>query len=323
MNQRIGHRVLTAAIVAVSVCSAALAAGKAGGGAATVDGARIIAADKEPQNWLAHGRTYGEQRYSPLAQVNDRNVDKLGLAWSFATATTRGLQASPIVIDGTMYTTGTWSVVWALDARSGKELWTYDPEVPRAWGRYLCCDAVNRGVAVWKGAVYVGTIDGRLVSLDAKTGAKRWEVNTIDRTKPYSITGAPRVVKGKVLIGNGGAEMGVRGYLSAYDADTGKLVWRFYTVPGNPKDGFEHAELEMAAKTWNGEWWVGGGGGTVWDSIAYDPELETLYVGTGNGSPWSRDIRSPGGGDNLFLSSILALDPDTGQLKWYYQTTPR
>ena len=323
MNQRIGHRVLTAAIVAVSVCSAALAAGKAGGGAATVDGARIIAADKEPQNWLAHGRTYGEQRYSPLAQVNDRNVDKLGLAWSFATATTRGLQASPIVVDGTMYTTGTWSVVWALDAKSGKELWTYDPEVPRAWGRYLCCDAVNRGVAVWKGAVYVGTIDGRLVSLDAKTGAKRWEVNTIDRTKPYSITGAPRVVKGKVLIGNGGADMGVRGYLSAYDADTGKLVWRFYTVPGNPKDGFEHAELEMAAKTWNGEWWVGGGGGTVWDSIAYDPELDTLYVGTGNGSPWSRDIRSPGGGDNLFLSSILALDPDTGQLKWYYQTTPR
>jgi len=316
------HWFLTTAVVAVTVFSAGAVQAKPGGGAATVDGARIVAADSEPQNWLSHGRTYGEQRYSPLARINDGNVGELGLAWSYATGTTRGLQASPIVVDGTMYTTGTWSVVYALDAKTGRELWKYDPEVPRAWGRYLCCDAVNRGVAVWKGALYLGTIDGRLVSLDAKTGARRWEVNTIDRTKPYSITGAPRVVKGKVLIGNGGAELGVRGYLSAYDADTGKLVWRFYTVPGNPKDGFEHPELAEAAKTWNGEWWVGGGGGTVWDSMAYDPELDTLYVGTGNGSPWARDIRSPGGGDNLYLSSILALDPDTGRLKWHYQTTP-
>jgi quinohemoprotein ethanol dehydrogenase len=315
----------TTLCVALLFCCAAGAApenGSTAGGAATVDGARIAAADREPQNWLTHGRTYGEQRYSPLTQINDGNVEKLGLAWSFATATTRGLQATPIVVDGTMYTTGTWSVVWALDAKTGRELWKYDPEVPRAWGRYLCCDAVNRGVAVWKGALYVGTIDGRLVSLDAKTGTKRWEVDTIDRTKPYSITGAPRVVKGKVLIGNGGAEFGVRGYLSAYDADTGKLVWRFYTVPGNPKDGFENPELEAAAKTWHGQWWIGGGGGTVWDSMAYDPELDTLYVGTGNGSPWSRDIRSPGGGDNLYLSSILAMNPDTGRLKWYYQETP-
>jgi len=316
------HWFLTTAVVAVTVFSAGAVQAKPGGGAATVDGARIVAADSEPQNWLSHGRTYGEQRYSPLARINDGNVGELGLAWSYATGTTRGLQASPIVVDGTMYTTGTWSVVYALDAKTGRELWKYDPEVPRAWGRYLCCDAVNRGVAVWKGALYLGTIDGRLVSLDAKTGARRWEVNTIDRTKPYSITGAPRVVKGKVLIGNGGAELGVRGYLSAYDADTGKLVWRFYTVPGNPKDRFEHPELAEAAKTWNGEWWVGGGGGTVWDSMAYDPELDTLYVGTGNGSPWARDIRSPGGGDNLYLSSILALDPDTGRLKWHYQTTP-
>ncbi len=316
------HWFLTTALVAVTVSSAGAVQAKPGGGAATVDGARIVAADSEPQNWLSHGRTYGEQRYSPLARINDGNVGELGLAWSYATGTTRGLQASPIVVDGTMYTTGTWSVVYALDAKTGRELWKYDPEVPRAWGRYLCCDAVNRGVAVWKGALYLGTIDGRLVSLDAKTGARRWEVNTIDRTKPYSITGAPRVVKGKVLIGNGGAELGVRGYLSAYDADTGKLAWRFYTVPGNPKDGFEHPELAEAAKTWNGEWWVGGGGGTVWDSMAYDPELDTLYVGTGNGSPWARDIRSPGGGDNLYLSSILALDPDTSRLKWHYQTTP-
>ena len=309
------------ALVALSLTgpTTAIAAWRA---PASVDGARIVAADTEPQNWLAHGRTYGEQRYSPLAKVNDGNVAQLGLAWSYATGTTRGLEATPIVVDGTMYTTGVWSVVYALDAKTGRELWKYDPEVPREWGRYLCCDAVNRGVALWKGAVYFGTLDGRLVSLDAKSGAKRWEVDTINRTAPYSITGAPRIVKGKVLIGNGGAEYGVRGYLSAYDAETGKLAWRFYTVPGNPKNGFENPALEQAAKTWNGEWWIGGGGGTVWDSMAYDPELDTLYVGTGNGSPWARDIRSPGGGDNLFLSSILALDPNTGRLKWHYQTTP-
>jgi quinohemoprotein ethanol dehydrogenase len=316
------HRLLAASFAVLSVCSTGSALARSGAGAATVDGARIIAADQEPQNWLAHGRTYSEQRYSPLAQINDGNVEKLGLAWSYATGTMRGLQASPIVVDGTMYTTGVWSVVWALDAKTGKELWKYDPDVPRAWGRHACCDAVNRGVAVWKGSVYFATLDGRLVALDAKTGAKRWEIDTIDRSKPYTITGAPRVVKGKVLIGNGGGEYGVRGYFSAYDAATGKLVWRFYTVPGNPQDGFEHPELEQAAKTWNGEWWVGGGGGTVWDSMAYDPELDTLYVGTGNGSPWARNVRSPGGGDNLYLSSILALDPDTGRLKWHYQTTP-
>jgi len=316
------HRFLAVTFAALSVCTAGTVAARPGTGAATVDGVRIIAADQEPQNWLAHGRTYGEQRYSPLTKINDGNIEKLGLAWSYATGTTRGLQASPIVVDGTMYTTGVWSVVWALDAKTGKELWKYDPEVPRAWGRYACCDAVNRGVAVWKGSVYFATLDGRLIALDAKTGTKRWEVNTIDRNKPYTITGAPRVVKGKVLIGNGGGEYGVRGYFSAYDAETGKLAWRFYTVPGNPKDGFEHAELEQAAKTWSGEWWVGGGGGTVWDSMAYDPELDTLYVGTGNGSPWARNVRSPGGGDNLYLSSILALDPDTGRLKWHYQTTP-
>jgi quinohemoprotein ethanol dehydrogenase len=291
-------------------------------GPGTVDGARIAAADAEPRNWLAHGRTYGEQRFSPLARINDANVSNLALAWSYATDTKRGLQATPLIVDGVMYTTGVWSVVYALDAKTGRELWKYDPLVPREWGRYACCDAVNRGVALWKGSLYVATLDGRLVCLDARTGGRRWQVNTIDRTKPYTITGAPRVVKGNVLIGNGGGEYGVRGYLSAYDAASGELAWRFYTVPGNPKDGFEHPELEAAAKTWNGEWWLGGGGGTVWDSMAYDPELDTLYVGTGNGSPWARDIRSPGGGDNLYLSSILALDPDTGRLKWHYQVTP-
>jgi quinohemoprotein ethanol dehydrogenase len=306
------------ALLALACSEAALAAG----GAATLDGARITGADSEPQNWLSYGRTYGEQRYSPLKQINAGNAEQLGLAWSVPMGTYRGLEATPLVVDGVMYTTATWSVVYALDAGTGKQLWTYDPQVPREWGRYGCCDAVNRGVAIWKGTVYVGTFDGRLVALDAKSGKKRWEVNTIDRTKAYTITGAPRVVKGKVLIGNGGAEYGVRGYLSAYDAVTGKLAWRFYTVPGDPKKGFENPELEAAAKTWKGEWWVGGGGGTVWDSMAYDPQLDTLYVGTGNGSPWNRDIRSPGGGDNLYLSSILAMNPDTGRLKWHYQVTP-
>jgi quinohemoprotein ethanol dehydrogenase len=306
----------------VVLASLAIALAAARADAAPVTGERIMAADREPQNWLAHGRTYDEQRHSPLTQINDRNVAQLGLAWAYATGTTRGLQATPLVVDGRMYATGVWSVVYALDARTGQELWRYDPEVPRAWGRYACCDAVNRGVAAWGDSVFVGTLDGRLVALDAKTGRKRWEVLTIDPAKPYTITGAPRVVKGKVLIGNGGGEYGVRGYFSAYDAKTGKLAWRFYTVPGNPKDGFETPELARAAKTWTGEWWVGGGGGTVWDSMAYDPELDTLYVGTGNGSPWARSIRSPGGGDNLFLSSILAVDPDDGRLKWHYQVTP-
>ena len=213
-------------------------------------------------------------------------------------------------------------MVYALDAKTGKELWTYDPEVPKSRGGVACCDVVNRGVAAWGDKVYVGTIDGRLVALDAKTGKEVWDVNTIDTSQPYTITGAPRAVKGMILIGNGGAELGVRGYVTAYDAESGKQVWRFYTVPGNPADGFEDSAQEMAAKTWTGEWWKMGGGGTVWDSIVYDPDLDLVYLGVGNGSPWNRDIRSPDGGDNLFLSSIVALKPDTGEYVWHYQTTP-
>src|SRR3990172_11561533 len=284
---------------------------------ARVDGARIRAADAEPGNWLAHGRTYDEQRFSPLRQIDRSNVAELGLAWSFETGVGRGHEATPIVVDGVMFLTLPWSVVKALDARSGEVLWTHDPGVPRAWARNACCDVVNRGVAVWKGRVYVGTLDGRLVALDAGTGAVVWDVNTIDPDKPYTITGAPRVVKDKVVIGNGGAEYGVRGYVTAYDAQTGSQVWRFYTVPGNSADGFENASMENAAKTWNGEWWKGGGGGTPWDAIVYDPVTDLVYVGTGNGSPWNRSLRSPGGGDNLYLSSILSLPPDSGPPGWH------
>ncbi|HZM89620.1 MAG TPA: PQQ-dependent dehydrogenase, methanol/ethanol family [Blastocatellia bacterium] len=290
--------------------------------ARAIDDAALRGADARPGEWITHGRTYAETRFSTLKQIDAANVKTLGLAWSFDTDTTRGLEATPIIVDGVMYTTGSWSVVFALDARTGKQLWKWDPQVPRTFGQRACCDVVNRGVAIYKGKVYVGTLDGRLAALDADTGKLLWQVVTVDQSRPYTVTAAPRVVKGKVLIGNGGAEMGVRGYLSAYDAATGKMAWRFYTVPGDPSKPFESPAMERAAKTWKGEWWKIGGGGTVWDSMAYDPDLDLLYVGTGNGSPWNREIRSPGGGDNLYLSSILALKPDTGELVWHYQTTP-
>ena len=290
---------------------------------ASIDDARLRVAAQEPRDWITHGRTYAEQRYSPLTAISADNVGRLGLAWSFDTESDRGLEATPLVVDGVLFTTASWSVVFAIDARSGRQLWRYDPQVPRETGPKGCCDAVNRGVALYADKVFVGTFDGRLIALDATSGEPVWEVLTVDRSKPYTITGAPRVVEGRVIIGNGGAELGVRGYVSAYDAATGELLWRTYTVPGDPSLPFESPALERAAKTWTGsEWWKVGGGGTVWDSMAYDPELRLLYVGTGNGSPWSRYVRSPGGGDNLFLSSILALRPDTGELVWHYQETP-
>ena len=287
-----------------------------------VSESRLMQAAGDVENWLAHGRTHDEQRFSPARKINDGNIGSLGLAWYFDIPTKRGIEATPLVIDGVMYVTGAWSIVYALDARSGKPLWIYDPAVPKLWAKYACCDVVNRGVAAWGNNVYVGTLDGYLVALDARSGEVVWRTDTIDRDKPYTITGAPRVVKGKVLIGNGGGEYGVRGYVTAYDAETGEQAWRFYTVPGNPADGFENDAMRMAAATWTGEWWKYGGGGTVWDSMAFDPELDLLYVGVGNGSPWDRRVRSPDGGDNLFISSIVALRPDTGEYVWHYQTTP-
>jgi len=283
----------------------------------------LVDFNSSPNEWLLHGRTYAEERHSPLDQINTSNVDQIGLSWSFETGTNRGHETTPIVKDGVMFITAPWSVVHALDAKTGDLLWTHDPQVERAWANNACCDVVNRGVALYENSIFFGTLDGRLISLDKDTGNENWSILTIDKSWPYTITGAPRIVKGNVIIGNGGGEFGVRGYVTAYDVDSGDELWRFYTVPGNPNEPFESPEMEIAAKTWSGgKWWEYGGGGTVWDSMAYDPVLDTLYIGTGNGSPWNRYVRSPGGGDNLYLSSIVALDPDTGDYKWHYQTTP-
>jgi quinohemoprotein ethanol dehydrogenase len=273
--------------------------------------------------WPMHGQDAAEARYSQLTEVNEQTVAELGVAWTYELGSSRGVETTPVVVDGVMYATAPWSVVHAIDPTTGKGLWQFDPKVPKQWGRWACCDVVNRGVAVSGNSVLIATLDGRLISLDKTTGKPLWDVQTTPRDKAYTITGAPRVANNKVIIGNGGAEYGVRGYFTAYDIKTGEQLWRFYTVPGDPAEVQDHPDLDIAAPTWTGEWWKAGGGGTAWDSMAFDPELNLLYVGTGNGSPWSRFERSPGGGDNLFLSSILAVDVDTGRLKWHYQTTPK
>ncbi len=237
---------LVAFAISIAACASHAFAQPPGGG---VDGARIVRADAG--EWLSNGRTYSEQRFSPLKQIDASNVGKLGVAWEYRTYSVRGLKRPPIVADGVMYITESWSKVAALDARTGKELWTYDPKVPGQTGRYACCDVVNRGVALWKGAVFVGTLDGRLVKLDAKTGKVLWSKDTVENhAHTYTITGAPRAFDGLVVIGNGGAEYDSRGYVSAFDAGTGKLVWRFHVVPGDPAKPQENAALTRALKTW-------------------------------------------------------------------------
>ncbi|MEN9706050.1 MAG: hypothetical protein RLZZ393_1929 [Pseudomonadota bacterium] len=313
-----------ATVLAACAPSGDKAGKSAASGAARVDEARLLAADDTANagQWMSYGRDYSEQRFSPLSKVNADSVKQLGLAWFGDFDTRRGQESTPIVVDGKLYVTTAWSKVYAFDAKSGAPLWKYDPKVPGEWAVNACCDVVNRGVAAWNGKVYVATIDGRLIALDGSSGKVVWDVLTIPAGKPYAITGAPRIAKGKVLIGQGGSEFEQRGYLSAYDAETGKLDWRWYVVPGNPADGFENKQMEMAAKTWSGEWWKTGGGGAPWDGITYDPQTGLVYVGTGNGAPWPSEIRAPGGGDHLFLSSIVALKIDTGEYAWHYQTTP-
>ncbi len=294
--------------------------------AAAVTAQRMENADKEPGQWMSHGRTWSEQRFSPLKQIDDKNVKDLGLAWFADLNTYRGVAATPLVIDGVMYNVSAWDVTTAYDAATGKVLWTYDPQISPEQGAVACCGPVSRGLAAWNGKIFLGTLTAHLIALDAKTGHVLWDTNTADPDQPLSITGAPRVTKdGLVVIGNGGGDLGARGYMSAYDSNTGKQVWKFYLVPGDPSkpDGVaSDSIMPMAAKTWHGQWWKTGGGGNDWDTIVYDPELDYVYFGTGNGSPHPQAFRSPGGGDNLFLASIVAVNAKTGEYVWHYQEVP-
>ena len=280
-------------------------------------------ADSNTTDWLSYGRTWSEQRYSPLDQINKDTVSGLKLAWYADLDTARGQEATPLVIDGKMYFTTAWSKVKAFDAVTGEKLWDYDPQVPGETGVKPCCDVVNRGLAAWGDKLYLGSLDGRLIALDRETGAEIWSKQTVDTEMPYTITGAPRVTKdGLVIIGFGGADMGrARGYVTAWDAETGEEKWRFYTVPDNPAND-QPEYLQKAAETWTGEWWKVGGGGTAWDAFAYDPELDLVYIGVGNGAPWNQQYRSPQGGDNLYLSSIVAVKGKTGEYVWHFQETP-
>ena len=293
-------------------------------GRGQIDTKRLLAAHKHPGDWLTTGRDFGKGHYSPLAKINTHNVDQLGFAWDYDTHTERGLEATPIVVDGVMYTSGSTGKAYALDAKTGKEIWSFDPHADLRVNREACCDEVNRGVAVWRGKVYVASFDGRLFALDAATGSIVWQADTIiDKKRGYTSTGAPEVAGKVVVIGNGGGEYDARGYISAYDLDTGKLAWRFFTVPGDPSKPYENPELEAAAKTWDPKSrWDMGGGGTVWDALVYDPELNLLYFGTGNGTFYDQSRRSPAGGDNLYIASVIALNPDTGHMVWYYQEVP-
>jgi quinohemoprotein ethanol dehydrogenase len=275
-------------------------------------------------NWLAYGRTHNEQRFSPLDQITKENVASLKPDWYFSIPNSRSLVSTPLVVDGVMYFIGSLNVVRAVDAVSGEELWSFDPQVGTVAPERMRAGWDNsRGVTIWEDKLFLAAWDGRLIGLNRHTGEQLWSTQTIDDGLAMYITGAPKAFKGKVIIGNGGTENGPqRGYIGAYDAETGEMLWRFWIVPGNPADGFENEAMEMAAETWSGEWWRHGGGGNSWHGFTYDAELDQIYIGTGNGSPWNRKIRSPDGGDNLFLCSVLALDPDTGEYLWHYQTTP-
>ncbi len=273
-------------------------------------------------DWAAPGRTYGEQHFSPLTQISAANVTRLGLAWSIDLPPGASV-SQPLAVGGVVYFVTGLSVVRAADARTGKVLWTYDPKTWEQPGTRMQLAWGTRGIAWWQGRIFVGTVDGRLIAIDAKSGQQLWSQQTLKEGDPTYITGAPRAFDGKVIIGFGGADFGpVRGYVSTYDAATGKLLWRWYTVPGDPAKGFEDQSQEQAAKTWSGEWWKLGGGGTAWNSFSYDPDTRTVFVGVGNGSPWNHKVRSPGGGDNLYLASVVALDADTGTYKWHYQVNP-
>jgi quinohemoprotein ethanol dehydrogenase len=283
----------------------------------------LLNAGGDGTEWLTYGHDYAETHFSPLNQINTKNVKRLSLAWSITTEAPQGtVEATPLMHNGVLYGILPWDVMFAVDARTGKTKWRWDPDVPREHISGLCCGPVNRGMAIYNGRVYAGLLDGRVVAVDQETGKLIWSTQDTVPGGDTILTSAVRVVKGKLIVGSSGADQGMRGYFSAYDAETGKRAWRFYTVPGDPSKPFEHPELEAAAKTWTGEWWKWGGGGTAWDAMAYDPAADLLYVGTGNGGPWNQNIRSPQGGDNLYLASIIAVNPDTGRMAWYFQENP-
>ncbi len=310
------HKILFATLVAVAIVHAQTGR--------PIDDAALKNSGKTGEEWLSYGATPGETRYSPLNQINTSNVGRLGLAWSLDIGKGGGNQeATPLFWNNTLYSITNWSIVFAVDARTGKEKWRWDPEVNQDKTRpQICCGVVNRGLAIYQNLIIAPVIDGRLIALNAETGRPVWESRVSYSSEGYTVTMAPRIAKGKVIIGVAGAELPIRGFFAAFDALTGKRAWTFYTVPGDPSKPFEHPALKKAAETWSGDWWKLGGGGSVWDGMAYDPEADLLYVGTGNGGPWPEELRKSKGKENLYLASILAVKPDTGDLKWYFQVVP-
>jgi quinohemoprotein ethanol dehydrogenase len=283
-----------------------------------------LADPNQTSEWPAYGLNHYENRFSPLADIDTKSVKNLAVDWYLDLPSDKALVSTPLVIDGILYFTGTGNIVRAVNATNGELKWAFDPQLDKHLGTKRKAGwSQSRGISYYNSKIYNATWDGRLIAIDAGTGQEVWSVQTYDPDKAFTITGAPKAFKGKVLIGNGGSESGPnRGYVTAYDAETGQQIWRFYIVPGDPAKGFENDAMAMAAKTWTGEWWKLGGGGNAWHGFTYDPDLDQLYIGTGNGGPWNRELRSPQGGDNLFLCSIVALDPDDGNYLWHYQTTP-
>ena len=318
--------ILTVVLAAMSLVACGETEPKAADAVDTTSGVddAVLADEGLTASWPSYGGTHYERRFSPLTDINIDTVKNLKVDWYLDLPRDVALVSTPLVVDGVIYFSGTLNVVRAVDAVTGKLIWEFDPQVGAELAAKRQAGFISsRGITFYGDKVFAATWDGRLIAIDAKTGEQVWAVRTFPKDAALYITGAPKAFKGKVLIGNGGTEIGPsRGFVTAFDAETGEEAWKFYIVPGNPADGFENETMAMAAKTWTGEWWKHGGGGNAWHAMTYDPDMDAVYIGTGNGSPWNRSVRSPDGGDNLFLCSVVALDPDTGEYLWHYQTTP-
>lgn len=305
------------------------------GGCGVSDGAdraALLGAPEDPGAWPRQGRDMGDSWYSPLDGIDADNAQRLGLAFEFTDFNIRGrthyaLQSTPLMQDGTLYFSGPWGEAYAVDARNGELRWMFDTDADGQYARNGCCGVLNRGVALAQGRLFVGSLDGHLFAIDAKSGQKAWSVDTlVDRRWNYVSNGAPQIAGDLVIIGNAGADMGARGYVSAYRIADGALAWRFWIVPGDPANGpDEGPEVTMARATWpEDSRWDLGLGGNAWNGISYDPETDTVFIGTGNGGPHAAWMRSKSGKvmDNLFLASIVAVDAKTGRHKWHYQQVP-